>query len=62
MLNVPLLILLHALVVIVYSARIIYRRLPTSTSTAWILVIAALPILGLFFYIFFGDQKLSRRR
>ncbi|MBT8141593.1 MAG: cardiolipin synthase, partial [Gammaproteobacteria bacterium] len=42
--------------------RIIYRRLPTSTSTAWILVIAALPILGLFFYIFFGDQKLSRRR
>lgn len=53
---------LHIILVLVFGLRVIARRLAVPTTLAWIIVIAAFPIIGLLFYFVFGDHRLGRKR
>ena len=58
----PLFLLLHILVTLGLSARLIYRRLSVATTLSWIIVFAVLPIAGPILYFFFGSHSLGRKR
>ena len=53
---------LHVCAAVALSVRLIYRRLNTTVTLAWMLVILFLPIAGIVLYWLFGSQKLSRKR
>ena len=57
----PYIFLAYLVVIVVYL--ILDNRSPQSTL-AWLIIIAALPVVGLFFYIFFGrnSRRISRRK
>lgn len=57
-----LLLLAHAIAVLIFGYRIIRRRLAVTTTLAWILVVAAVPVIGLGLYFVFGDTKLNDDR
>jgi cardiolipin synthase len=59
----PLWMLLHLLVEVVVIVRILLRphRQPAS-RIAWIVVVLALPVLGILAYILFGEVNIGRRR
>lgn len=54
--------LLHWLIVILLSARVMGRRRPTGVSLAWMTIIAVFPFVGAFFYFLFGELWLAGRR
>lgn len=54
--------LLHWLIVIILSARVMGRRRSTGTSLAWMTIIAVIPFVGAFFYLLFGELWLAGRR
>lgn len=62
MVGIPITLLLHILVVLGLSFRVLYRRMAVNTTLAWIFIIAALPIGGVIFYFLFGDHRLGRKR
>ena len=62
MFGAPITLLLHIIVVVVFSFRVISRRLAVHTTLAWLMVIAALPVIGLLIYFLFGDHRLGRKR
>lgn len=55
--------LLHILVQLIFIVRVMLRphRQPAS-RIAWVVVILALPVAGIFLYIFFGEVNIGRRR
>lgn len=62
MFGTPITLFLHILVVVIFSFRVISRRLAVHTTLAWLMVIAALPVVGLLIYFLFGDHRLGRKR
>ncbi len=58
----PLFLLLHIIVTLVLSARIIHRRLHVSTTLLWIILLSIFPVGGPIFYFFFGSHSLGRKR
>lgn len=59
-LSVPLLI--HLVIALVLSLRVLYRRLQVNSALAWIAVLVAMPIAGPVLYVLFGDPTLGQRR
>lgn len=62
MTSIPITLLLHVLVVLFLSLRVLYRRMAVNTTLAWLIIIAALPIGGITLYFLFGDHRLGRKR
>lgn len=60
--DMPLSLILHICVTLVFAIRILDRRLAVQTTLAWIIVISAFPIFGLAVYFLFGDHRLGRKR
>ena len=52
----------HWSIVILLSLRVIMRRRPVGVSLAWIAVILSVPLLGVLFYLLFGEKRLGSRR
>lgn len=57
-----LLVLLHAMIIILMSLRVIMKRRPASVSLAWLAVIYALPFAGMALYVVFGELYLGKKR
>ena len=57
-----LIIAFQACIILVFGYRILRRRLAVTTTLAWVLVVAALPFIGLGIYFIFGDTKLDDKR
>jgi len=60
--DIPITVIAHVLVVAGLGLRILYRRMAVNTTLAWLIIIAALPIGGVIFYFLFGDHRLGRKR
>ena len=54
-----LLTLLHVLIIIGVSYRIIKVRLPVATSLAWLILVFFLPIVGAIAYLVLGEKRLG---
>lgn len=54
--------LLYVTSVIAVALRIIWRRPATSVALAWLLLLAAFPLVGVFIYLMVGETWLSTRR
>jgi cardiolipin synthase len=50
---------LHWMVVIGVSLRVIMRRRPVGVLLAWLAIILSVPILGVLFYLFVGENRIS---
>jgi cardiolipin synthase A/B len=61
--SAPIALALHVLVELVLIVRVLLRahRQPAARM-AWIVVIAALPVLGILGYLLFGEVNIGRRR
>jgi len=55
-------IIIHGMIVVALSLRIVSRRRPTGVSLAWITVIAVLPFVGAMLYLMVGELWLAGRR
>ena len=53
--------LLHVLIIIGVSIRIITVRLPVATSLAWLLLVFFLPLAGAIAYLVLGEKRLGRQ-
>jgi len=53
--------LLHVLIIIGISIRIIRVRLPVATSLAWLILVFFLPVVGTIGYLVFGEKRLGRK-
>jgi cardiolipin synthase len=53
---------LHLVIVLVVSLRVIFQRLYPGTSLAWIVLVATVPYFGLALYVLIGERPLGRRR
>jgi len=53
--------MLHLLVIIGVSLRVIKVRLPVSTSLAWLLLVFFLPLIGAIVYLVLGEKRLGRK-
>lgn len=53
---------LHILIAIALTVRLLYRKLAVSTTLAWIIILFSLPYIGIFFYFLFGDHRMGRKR
>jgi cardiolipin synthase len=53
------LLALHWTVVIGLSLRVIMRRRPVGVLLAWLAIILSVPILGVLFYLFVGENRIS---
>jgi cardiolipin synthase A/B len=53
---------LHILIAIGLTVRLLYRKLAVSTTLGWIIILFALPYIGIFFYFLFGDHRMGRKR
>jgi cardiolipin synthase len=56
-----LLTLLHVLIIIGVSYRVIKVRLPVGTTLAWLLLVFFLPLVGAIAYLFLGEKRLGRK-
>ena len=54
--------LLWALYLVVLSGWIVLQKRPPLSTLAWILSLAALPVIGFLIYFFLGPQKIRRQR
>jgi len=52
---------LHWMLVIGLSLRVIMRRRPVGVLLAWIAIILSIPVLGVLFYLFVGENRISRK-
>ena len=57
-----LLTLLHILVVLGISLRVIMRRAPNGVALAWMFLVAFLPLVGAVFYLLIGERRVGLRR
>jgi cardiolipin synthase len=55
-------VLVHGLVVLGVGARVVMMRPLPSVALAWLLLVSALPLLGLFGYLAFGERRIGGRR
>jgi cardiolipin synthase len=53
--------LLHVLIIIGVSFRVIKVRLPVATSLAWLLLVFFLPLVGAIAYLVLGEKRLGRK-
>jgi cardiolipin synthase len=53
--------LVHILIIIGVSYRVIQVRLPVATSLAWLILVFFLPLLGAFAYLVLGEKRLGRK-
>lgn len=53
--------LLHVLIIICVSIRIIKVRLPVAVSLAWLLLVFFLPLVGAIAYLVLGEKRLGRQ-
>jgi len=53
--------LLHVLIIIAVSIRVIKVRLPVATSLAWLLLVFFLPFVGAVAYLVLGEKRLGRK-
>jgi cardiolipin synthase len=56
-----LVFLVHALIIVGTSMRIIMMRLPVGVSLAWMILIITLPFIGAALYLLFGEKHLGRK-
>jgi cardiolipin synthase len=52
---------LHWTLVIGLSLRVIMRRRPVGVLLAWLAIILSIPLLGVLFYLFVGENRISSR-
>jgi len=52
-------LVLHWTAVIALSLRVIMRRRPVGVLLAWLAIILSVPILGVLFYLFVGENRIS---
>jgi len=57
-----LLTLLHVLIVLGISLRVIMRRAPGGTALAWMFLVAFVPLAGFVFYLLIGERRVGQRR
>ncbi len=55
-------LIVHWLIVIGLSIRVIMRRPPVGVSVAWLSVIFSVPLVGAAVYLLFGEKRLGTRR
>ncbi len=53
---------LYFSLLLITSLRVILKRKPSGISLAWLFLIYAIPLLGMFAYFIFGELNLSKRR
>ena len=53
--------LVHVLIIIAVSFRVIQVRLPVATSLAWLLLVFFLPLVGAIAYLVVGEKRLGRK-
>ena len=53
--------LVHVLIIIAVSIRVIKVRLPVATSLAWLLLVFFLPLVGAIAYLVLGEKRLGRK-
>ena len=53
--------LVHVLIIIAVSIRIIQVRLPVATTLAWLLLVFFLPLVGAIAYLVLGEKRLGRK-
>jgi cardiolipin synthase len=56
-----LMTLLHVLIIIGVSFRIIQARLPVATSLAWLILVFFLPLVGAIAYLVLAEKRLGRK-
>ncbi len=56
-----LMTLLHVLIIIGVSIRVIKVRLPVATSLAWLLLVFFLPLVGAIAYLVLGEKRLGHK-
>ncbi len=54
--------LLHVLLTLGVSVRVIMRRPPTGVAAAWLMLVAFLPYVGVLFYLLVGERRIGLRR
>ena len=52
---------LHVLIIVGVSYRVIKVRLPVATSLAWLILVFFLPLLGAIAYLVLGEKRLGRK-
>ena len=53
--------LVHMLIIIGVSVRVIKVRLPVAASLAWLILIFFLPLVGAIAYLVLGEKRLGRQ-
>jgi cardiolipin synthase len=53
--------LVHVLIIIGVSLRVIQMRLPVATALAWLLLVFFLPQVGTIAYLVLGEKRLGRK-
>jgi cardiolipin synthase len=53
--------LVHVLIIIGVSFRVIQVRLPVATSLAWLLLVFFLPLVGAVAYLVLGEKRLGQK-
>ncbi|MBE9530585.1 MAG: PLDc N-terminal domain-containing protein, partial [Proteobacteria bacterium] len=56
-----LMTLVHVLIIISVSIRVIKVRLPVATSLAWLLLVFFLPLVGAVAYLVLGEKRLGQK-
>ena len=62
MLPSSLVFALHIVIALALTFRLLYRKLAVSTTLGWIIILFAIPYIGIFFYFLFGDHRMGRKR
>ena len=55
-------VLIHVGILVGVSVRVIMHRPAAGVALAWLLLVAILPVLGLFLYLSFGERRIGQRR
>lgn len=55
-------VLLHTALQLGIAVRVVMRRRPTGETLAWIMIVFALPLIGVLSYLLLGELRLGRRR
>ncbi len=55
-------VVLHVLVVGAVGLRVIWVRRPAGSAFAWLLLVESLPLVGVVFYLLFGERPIGRER
>ncbi len=53
--------LVHLLIIIVVSLRVIKVRLPVATSLAWLMLVFFVPLVGATTYLVLGEKRLGQK-